>query len=127
MGAFVLAESTPYFPVGTVNLAVVDPGVGTRRRPVIVEARRNNYVGPDNGLLMLSAQREGIRHVYEITNPRLILKPISTTFHGRDIFGPAAAYLASGVAPSEFGPEIHDPIFHPMPTSGLTRTELWVR
>ena len=108
MGAFVLASAAPYFPVGTVHVAVVDPGVGTKRRPLIVETKRCFYVGPDNGLLMLSAQKEGINHVYNISNPHYMLPTISGIFHGRDIFAPAAAYLAKGCVPSKFGPEAHD-------------------
>lgn len=108
MGAFVLASAASYFPVGTVHVAVVDPRVGTKRRPLIVETERYFYVGPDNGLLMLSAQWEGIRHVYNISNPHYMLPTISRTFHGRDIFDPAAAHLAKGYVPSKFGPEIHD-------------------
>lgn len=108
MGAFVLASTAPYFPAGTVHVAVVDPGVGTKRRPLIVETKRCFYVGPDNGLLMLSAQKEGIRHVYNISNPHYILPTISRIFHGRDIFAPAAAHLAKGCVPSKFGLEVHD-------------------
>jgi len=108
MGAFVLASATPYFPVGTIHVAVVDPGVGTKRRPIIVETKRSFYVGPDNGLLMLAAQKEGIGHVYHINNPQYTLPRISRTFHGRDIFAPVAAHLAKGNPPSEFGPEIQD-------------------
>lgn len=108
MGAFVLASATPYFPAGTVYVAVVDPGVGTKRRPLIVETKRCFYVGPDNGLLMLAAQKEGISHVYHVSNPRYMLRRVSRTFHGRDVFSPAAAHLARGCPPSEFGPEIHD-------------------
>ena len=110
MGAFVLAQAARYFPEGTVHVAVVDPGVGTARRPIIVEAERSLYVGPDNGLLILAAQNEGIRRVYEIANPRYMLKKVSRTFHGRDIFSPAAAYLAKGIEPSKFGPVIRDPV-----------------
>jgi len=108
MGAFVLASAAPYFPVGTVHVAVVDPGVGTKRRPIIVETERCFYVGPDNGLLMLATQKEGIRHIYHVSNPRYILTQVSRTFHGRDVFSPVAAHLARGCPPSEFGPEIHD-------------------
>jgi S-adenosylmethionine hydrolase len=108
MGAFVLASAAQYFPKGTVHVAVVDPGVGTKRRPVVVETERGFYVGPDNGLLMLSARREGIRHVYNISNPQYMRPRVSRTFHGRDIFAPAAAHLAKGHSPSEFGTEIHD-------------------
>lgn len=110
MGSFLLMRASKFFPKGTIHVAIVDPGVGGGRRPIIVECERNLYVGPDNGLLIPSAKREGIKHVYIIENPKYMLKKISRTFHGRDIFGPAAAYLARGVPPSEFGPEIFDPI-----------------
>lgn len=110
MGAFLLARAAPFFPKGTVHVAIVDPGVGTERRPIIVETERSFYVGPDNGLLMLSAQRENVRHVYVVENRKYMLKSISRTFHGRDIFAPAAAYLTRGVPPSEMGSEIFDPI-----------------
>jgi len=108
IGAFVLASATPYFPLDTVHVAVVDPGVGTKRRPIIVETKRCFYVGPDNGLLMLAAQKEDVSRVYHVSNPRYMLPRVSRTFHGRDIFAPAAAHLARGCPPSEFGPEIHD-------------------
>ena len=108
MGAFILASAAPYFPQGTIHVAVVDPGVGTKRRPLIVETKRGFYVGPDNGLLMLSARREGVCHIYDISNPQYMLPQVSRTFHGRDIFAPAAAHLARGCSPSEFGSEIHD-------------------
>lgn len=108
MGAFVLASAAPYFPSGTIHVAVVDPGVGTKRRPIIVETNRSFYVGPDNGLLMLSAKKEEIHHVYNITNRQYMLPKVSRTFHGRDIFSCAAAHLAKGVSPPKFGPEVHD-------------------
>lgn len=108
MGAFVLASATRYFPKGTVHVAVVDPGVGTKRRALLVETQHAFYTGPDNGLLMLAAQREGIRHVYAITNPKLMLPCVSSTFHGRDVFAPAAAHLANGTPPADFGSQIND-------------------
>ncbi len=108
MGAFVLASAAPCFPEGTVHIAVVDPGVGTQRRPIIVETERGLYVGPDNGLLLLSARKEGIDHVYEINNPQYMRPEVSRTFHGRDIFAPAAAHLAKVHSPSELGSEIDD-------------------
>jgi len=108
MGAFILASATPYFPQGTVHVAVVDPGVGTKRHPIIIQTERSFYVGPDNGLLLLSALKEEVSHVYHIKNPKYMRPKISTTFHGRDIFAPAAAYLSMGCAPSRFGPEIED-------------------
>jgi S-adenosylmethionine hydrolase len=110
MGAYTLARAAPYFPKGTIHVAIVDPSVGTERRPMIVETKRSFYVGPDNGLLMLSAQKEGIVHVYEVTNRKYMLKTVSKTFHGRDVFSPAAAHLAKGVQASDFGPEVSNPI-----------------
>ncbi len=108
MGAFVLTSAAPYFPQGTIHVAVVDPRVGTKRRPLLVETKRGSYVGPDNGLLMLSARREGISHVYNISNQAYMRPEVSRTFHGRDIFAPAAAHLAKGRSPSTFGSEVHD-------------------
>jgi len=108
MGAFVLASATSYFPEGTIHVAVVDPGVGTKRRQILVQTKRAFYVGPDNGVLMLAAEKGGIRHVHEITNLQFMLPRISKTFHGRDIFAPAAAHLAKEYKPSDFGAEIHD-------------------
>jgi len=111
MGAYVFASAAPFFPVNTVHIAVVDPGVGTKRRPIIVQTQRNLYVGPDNGLLMLAAPKEKITKVYAIDNPQYMLSKVSNTFHGRDIFAPAAAYLSKGIKPCEFGSVIHDYIF----------------
>ena len=111
MGAYVLASAAPYFPPKTVHVAVVDPRVGTKRRPIIVETKRSLYVGPDNGLLMMAAHKEEIINVHTIDNPKYLLPKVSRTFQGRDIFAPAAAHLATGVAPSAFGPAIHDYIF----------------
>jgi S-adenosyl-L-methionine hydrolase (adenosine-forming) len=110
MGAFMLASAAPYFPKGTIHLAVVDPGVGTERRAIVVETKRGFFVGPDNGVLMLAAQAQRIEHIYTLTNPKFMLADVSSTFHGRDIFAPAAAYLDKGVAPKEFGPEITDAV-----------------
>ncbi len=110
MGAFILASVAPYFPKDTVHLAVVDPGVGTKRRAVLIQTQRAFFVGPDNGLLMLAAKSQGLEHVYELSNSKYRLPKISSTFHGRDIFAPAAAYLDKGVKPFEFGPEITDPL-----------------
>jgi len=108
MGAYVLARAAPYFPKGTIHVAVVDPGVGTERKPIIITTIHSIYVGPDNGLLMPSAQKEKVSSVHEITNPKYMLRRISSTFHGRDVFSPIAAYLAQGILVSDFGPEISD-------------------
>ena len=108
MAAFMLASAAPYFPENTVHLAVVDPEVGTNRRAILIHTKKSFFVGPDNGILVLAAQRQGIRKVYQLTNPKLMLPKISSTFHGRDIFAPAAAYLEKSIQPAEFGPEIKD-------------------
>ncbi len=107
-GAFVLATAAPFFPDGTVFVCVVDPGVGTKRKGIVVEGDRHLYVGPDNGILMLAAQHEGIQHVYDITNTAYIRDEISFTFHGRDIFAPVGAHLSKGIKPEEIGQEIMD-------------------
>jgi S-adenosyl-L-methionine hydrolase (adenosine-forming) len=108
--AFMLASAAPYFPQGTVHLAVVDPEVGTERRAILIQAKKDFFVGPDNGILILAAKNQGIKHIYEIVNPKFILPKGSSTFHGRDVFAPAAAYLDMGVKPSEFGAEIKNPV-----------------
>ncbi len=107
-GAFVMAEACRYYPRGTVHLGVVDPGVGGPRRAVIVETERFLFVGPDNGLLSLAAESDGIKRVFEIKNEKYMREAISRTFHGRDIFGPVAGHLSLGVAPTEFGPLTRD-------------------
>jgi S-adenosylmethionine hydrolase len=112
MGAFTLASAAPYFPDGSVHVAVVDPGVGTRRRSIVIQTPQGFFVGPDNGLLILAAEKQGILRIHELSNPRYMLTPISNTFHGRDIFAPAAAHLTRGVTLETLGSEIHD-IVHP--------------
>jgi S-adenosylmethionine hydrolase len=108
MGAFVLASASKSFPEGTVHLAIVDPGVGSERRPLIVKSSRAFYVGPDNGLLILAATRDGLESVYQIEIGKLPPERSSPTFHGRDIFAPVAGLLAKGANPSELGYEISD-------------------
>jgi len=105
-GALVLANTVPYMPVG-VHLAVVDPGVGGHRRAIVLRDEEGRlYVGPDNGLLLPAAERTEITAAHELANPAYALKSISRTFHGRDLFAPAAAHLALGVPIGELGPPI---------------------
>jgi S-adenosylmethionine hydrolase len=106
-GALVLSNTLPYMPVG-VHLAVVDPGVGSMRRPLALrDGEGRLYVGPDNGLLIPAAERlGGIEAAHELANPDYALQPVSRTFHGRDLFAPAAAHLARGVELGELGPPI---------------------
>lgn len=103
-GAYILASTAPLFPKGTIHIGVVDPGVGTTRKPIIIETKKSFYIGPDNGLLTLAALKEGIKKVVHIANRKYMLPHVSYTFHGRDIFAPAAAHLANGVPIEEFGP-----------------------
>lgn len=106
-GAFLLSRAVRYLPIG-VHVAVVDPGVGTPRRPIAVSVARGDLlVGPDNGLLQPAAEvLGGIVTAHELTNPELFLSEVSWTFHGRDIFAPVAAYLAVGVPLERVGPAI---------------------
>jgi hypothetical protein len=105
--ALMLANTLPYMPVG-VHLAVVDPGVGGARRPLALrDAEGHLYVGPDNGLLVPAAERfGGVVEAHELANPAYALESVSRTFHGRDLFSPAAAHLALGVSPGDLGPPI---------------------
>ena len=127
MGAFILASATPYFPEGSIHVAVVDPGVGTERRAIIIVGKRSIYVGPDNGLMILSALKEGIEKVYSIEKAELT-RGASATFHGRDIFAKVAAYMANGLPPESFGPKIEDfivPSFSkPIVEDGKVRGEI---
>jgi S-adenosylmethionine hydrolase len=105
-GALVLRHTLPYMPEG-IHLAVVDPGVGGNRRALAIRsADRRHFVGPDNGLLVPAAEAGAIEAVHELTSEAHRLHPVSRTFHGRDIFAPAAAHLATGVAIEELGPAL---------------------
>ncbi len=114
-GAFVLRTAYPYFPDGTVHVAVVDPGVGGDRRALIVETPRHRFVGPDNGIFAHVYARETDLRVISLTETRYMLPGISNTFHGRDVFAPVAGHLALGRPLSDFGPEIDD--YHTGPPS----------
>jgi S-adenosylmethionine hydrolase len=116
-GALVLANTTPYMPEG-VHLAVVDPGVGSHRRPLALRSGDGRlFVGPDNGLLVPAAERQGgIDAVHELANADYALDNVSRTFHGRDLFAPAAAHLASGVSIEQLGP--------PLAADALARLDL---
>jgi hypothetical protein len=102
-GAFILWTTAPFFPVGTVHVAVVDPGVGTQRKGLVIATKKQVLVGPDNGLLLPTAHLLGDFTVYEITNPKYMIHPLSRTFHGRDIFASVAAYIARGVPFQDIG------------------------
>jgi len=107
-GAFHMARSVPYFPEGTVHVGVVDPGVGSSRKGIIIKAKGAWLVGPANGLLAPAAERLGVEKVYEIAYREHLPEKISDVFDGRDTFGPTGALLAKGVPPEEIGPELED-------------------
>lgn len=107
--AFVLEAAAPDFPAGTVHLAVVDPGVGTERRALAVAAHGQYFVGPDNGLLEWALSDPEAR-LHALTHERFFRRPISRTFHARDVFAPVAACIACGVAIADLGPPVSDPV-----------------
>jgi hypothetical protein len=105
--AYILSTAANYFPEGTIHVAVIDPGVGTKRRAVLLVGPKSYYIGPDNGVFSYVASQSASRmHAFELTNERYWLNPVSHTFHGGDIFAPAAAHLSLGVAPHELGSPI---------------------
>lgn len=101
--AFLLMTSYAYFPRGAIHCVVVDPGVGSARKIVLVHTRRYFFLAPDNGVLSWALSKEDVTDIYQVTNDRFFLKPVSRTFHGRDIFAPVAASLESGIQPEKFG------------------------
>ncbi|GAB3556025.1 SAM hydrolase/SAM-dependent halogenase family protein [Actinopolyspora lacussalsi] len=106
-GAEIFRQAVPYLPEDAVHLTVVDPGVGTPRKPVALVVGDRFFVGPDNGMMLRAAEElGGVDAAYALDDPGFRLGTISNTFHGRDIFAPAAAHLAAGVAPEEFGPAV---------------------
>jgi hypothetical protein len=107
-GALTISQAYSYFPSGTVHMVIVDPGVGTARRPIILTADRHIFVAPDNGVLSLVYAREERLSVRHITSDHYFLKERSNTFHARDIFSPVSAQLAKGVETDRFGEEITD-------------------
>ena len=104
--AFNLLASYEDFPAGTIHVAVVDPGVGSDRRPILIECAKQVFVGPDNGIFSWVCEREKQFRAFHLTNHEFFRDPVSNTFHGRDIFAPVAAALSNGVSPEEFGPLI---------------------
>jgi len=104
--AFALGNSYTYFPTGTIHTVVVDPGVGSDRHAFILKSSRYYFVAPDNGVLSYAIDREKIEKIVKIQSEKFLLRPISATFHGRDVFAPVSAHLSLGVAPEEFGPPL---------------------
>jgi S-adenosylmethionine hydrolase len=107
-GALTIAQAYSYFPPGTVHMVVVDPGVGSSRRPILADTGKYRFIAPDNGVLSLVYAREERVQVRHITAEHYFLNPVSATFHGRDIFAPVAAYVSKGVSLPMLGEEIDD-------------------
>ena len=107
-GALTISQAYSYFPTRTVHIVVVDPGVGTARRPILASSDKYHFVAPDNGVLSMVYARESRMHVRHITSDHYFLQPVSNTFHGRDIFAPVAAYLAKEVDSLKFGEEVQE-------------------
>lgn len=126
--AFLLRNSYKYFPQGTIFLAVVDPGVGSKQHPIIIRSKNYFFVGPNNGCLSLAAEEDGIRKIVAIENKRYFLKPISHTFHGRDIFAPAAGHLSCQRRLNSFGETLsvikHLDIAKPKASKGILKGEV---
>ena len=107
-GAFTLAQSYRYFPAGTIHLVVVDPGVGSARRPILARMGKHQFIAPDNGVLSLIYEREENVEVRHITSEYYFLSPVSNTFHGRDVFAPVAGWLSRGLEADKFGDTVAD-------------------
>ncbi len=112
--AVVLWQSAPHFPPGSIFLVVVDPGVGTDRKAVILETRQQLFIGPDNGVFSYILDQK--TNAWELSNPDFQYTKMSTTFHGRDIFSPAAAYASLGIQPSQFGDPVRELARLPAPS-----------
>lgn len=108
LGGLLLYQSYRHFPRKTVFVAVVDPGVGSQRKPILAETEDYFFVGPDNGLLAMALAEQKIRRIVHLNNPKYFLKPLSATFHGRDLFAPVAAHLAQGLGAEFLGTELTD-------------------
>jgi S-adenosylmethionine hydrolase len=117
--AFTLGACYHNFPAGTVHVVVVDPGVGSSRRAIIADAGGYFFVGPDNGVFSFVYARESKPRVFHITNDRYFRRPVSATFHGRDVFAPVAAHIARGTSPEEIGAEIEDYVRFEIPRPRL--------
>ena len=106
--AFVIKNSFSFFPEKTIHIVIVDPGVGSSRRIIILEYKEHYFVAPDNGVIKYIISEKGEHQVYNVINKDYFLETVSSTFHGRDIFAPVSAHLSLGINPEKFGPQIFD-------------------
>ncbi len=109
-GAFILRKFYRYFSRGTIHVVVVDPGVGGGRKPIVLEADENIFIGPDNGVFTFVYRESVSVRAFEILNPKYILPDVSSTFHGRDIFAPAAAHVSLGISIEDLGKNVKNPV-----------------
>ena len=123
-GAFAVAASFSFFPKGTIHVAVIDPGVGSTRAPLAVRTEDYIFVGPDNGLLSWAWQRQKLHRIYTLENSKFFLKPVSQTFHGRDIFAPVAAHLSTGKPIQTFGRKPAHIVRLPWPAPTLSNQQI---
>ena len=123
-GALTIAAAYNYYPANTIHVVVIDPGVGTARRPIIATTTNHTFVAPDNGVLSLVYEREERVSVREITSEHYFLQPVSATFHGRDIFAAVAGWLSKGVEVGKFGEEITDYVRFAAPKPKLVGDKL---
>lgn len=120
-GGFLWAQAVPYFPEGSIHVAVVDPGVGSERRIVAARSSHGVFLAPDNGILGSVLKAEDIREAVSVESRRYFLEPVSRTFHGRDIFAPVAARLARGLALGRLGPAVDDLVLRTPPRPSITK------
>jgi S-adenosylmethionine hydrolase len=119
-GALAIGQAYRYYPARTIHVVVVDPGVGTQRRPILVSGDQHYFIAPDNGVLSMVYERETSFAVRHITSQHYFLHPVSNTFHGRDVFSPVAGWLSKVGQTSSFGEEIHDPTRFSLPKPKVT-------
>jgi len=120
MGSFVLETALPYFPHGSIHVAVVDPGVGTETLPLVMLCERGILIGPDNGLLVRAAERLGLNTAYQIDSHRFDREKVSSTFHGRDVFARTAAKIANGLNPKSVGGEVKQLVKLNVPNASIS-------
>ena len=124
-GAMAISQTYGYFPPNAIHMVVVDPGVGSARRPILALLGQHLFLAPDNGVLSLVYEREERASVRHITADHYFHQPVSNTFHGRDIFAPVAAYLSKGVEPAKFGEEINDYVRFVAPKPKAVAPNAW--
>jgi len=123
-GAFLLGQAHTCFPAGTIHVAVVDPGVGTARKVLAATAGGSCFVAPDNGILSYVEKASEDFHAYEVTAEHYFRKPVSNTFHGRDIFAPIAAWISRDIPMNQLGEELEDPVLMNLPTPARVKENL---